>query len=158
MTVADAAQFVEEEKRNIMLLETAAGVIGSKAGNKNQGKSQNSANKDQGKGSAIPVPDKTSASNGLIYQSNGKHTPNQPGYSRDAGTEPKNSIELFGNSIESGKKRYSIDKEGNVHQFTNTNDGSWHWSGSTGDKSVPLKKSEVPNSVRKEFGLPGKWR
>lgn len=130
--------------------------LGIKGGG-NKGNKGNNVS-EQGKGSAIPVPDKTPASNGLIYQSNGKHTPNQPGYSRDAGTESKNSIELFGNSIESGKKRYSIDKEGNVHQFTNTNDGSWHWSGSTGDKSVPLKKSEVPNSVRKEFGLPGKWR
>ncbi|KNC21322.1 hypothetical protein FF38_03677, partial [Lucilia cuprina] len=44
MTAADAAQFVQEEKRNIMLLETAAGIIGSKAGNKNQSKSQNNAN------------------------------------------------------------------------------------------------------------------
>lgn len=114
MTVADATQFVEKEKRNIMLLETAASVIGSKVGNKNQGKSPNNTNKDQSKGSAIPVSEKTQASNGLIYQSNGKHTPNQLGYSREAGTEPKNSIELFGNSIESGKKRYSIDKDGNV--------------------------------------------
>ncbi|HGJ5900040.1 hypothetical protein [Arsenophonus apicola] len=136
-----------------------AGVSGAVAGSGISALGiRGNATNDKGKGSAIPVPEKTSASNGLIYQSNGKHTPNQPGYSRESGTEPKNSIELFGNSIESGKKRYAIDKDGNVHQFTNTNDGSWHWSGSTGDKSVPLNKSQVPNSVRKEFGLPGKWR
>lgn len=110
------------------------------------------------KGSAVPVPQPVKASNGLVYQSNGKHTPGQQGYSLKAGTEPKDSITLFGSSIEAGKKRYAIDADGNVHQFTNTNDGSWHWSGSTGDRTVPLKKSEVPNSVRKEFGLPGKWR
>ena len=110
------------------------------------------------KGSAVPVPQPVKASNGLVYQSNGKHTPGQQGYSLKAGTEPKDSIALFGSSIEAGKKRYAIDVNGNVHQFTNTNDGSWHWSGSTGDKTVPLKKSEVPNSVKKEFGLPGKWR
>ena len=111
-----------------------------------------------GKGSSLPTPTTTSAANGLNYQSNPKHTPGQQGYSFNAGTEPKNSIDLFGTSVASGKKRYSIDNEGNVHQFTNTNDGTWHWSGSTGDKTVPLKKSDIPNSVKKEFGLPGKWR
>ncbi|MBP2153425.1 hypothetical protein [Erwinia rhapontici] len=111
-----------------------------------------------GKGSSLPTPTTTSAANGLNYQSNPKHTPGQQGYSFNAGTEPKNSIDLFGTSVASGKKRYSIDSEGNVHQFTNTNDGTWHWSGSTGDKTVPLKKSDIPNSVKKEFGLPGKWR
>ncbi|WP_457946583.1 hemagglutinin repeat-containing protein [Enterobacter mori] len=111
-----------------------------------------------GKGSALPAPKATTATNGLSYQSNPKHTPGQHGYSFNAGTEPRNSIDLFGSSVVSGKKRYSIDAEGNVHQFTNTNDGTWHWSGSTGDKSVPIKKSDIPNSVKKEFGLPGKWR
>ncbi|EJA8226277.1 hypothetical protein MUZ84_004911 [Salmonella enterica] len=112
----------------------------------------------KGKGSAIPVPVPTKASNGLVYQSNGKHTPGQLGYNRHAGTEPKNSIQLFGSSIENGKKRYALDENGNVHQFTNTNDGSWHWSGSTGDPSVPLKKNDIPSAVKKELGLPGKWR
>ncbi|WP_239006628.1 VENN motif pre-toxin domain-containing protein [Lelliottia sp. RWM.1] len=111
-----------------------------------------------GKGSSLPTPTTTSAANGLNYQSNPKHTPGQQGYSFNAGTEPKNAIDLFGASVTSGKKRYSIDSEGNVHQFTNTNDGTWHWSGSTGDKTVPLKKNDIPNSVKKEFGLPGKWR
>jgi len=112
----------------------------------------------KGKGSAMPIPTPTKAANGLVYQSNGKHTPGQVGYNRNAGTEPTNSIQLFGNSVENGKKRYALDEKGNVHQFTNTNDGSWHWSGSTGDASVPLKKSDIPNAVKKEFGLPGKWR
>lgn len=80
------------------------------------------------KGSAMPVPTPTTATNGLIYQSNGKHTPGQTGYNRNAGTEPANSIQLFGNSIPYGKKMYALDEQGNVHQFTNTNDGSWHWS------------------------------
>lgn len=111
-----------------------------------------------GKGSPLPTTNSTTAANGLNYQSNPKHTPGQQGYSLKAGTEPKNSISLFGSSIEDGKKRYSIVSEGNVHQFINTNNGTWHWSGSTGDKTVPLKKSDVPNSIKKEFGLPGKWR
>ena len=49
-----------------------------------------------------------------------------------------------------------MDEKGEVHQFTNN--GTWHWSGSTGDASVPIKKSDIPNAVKKQFGLPGKWR
>ncbi|EZI31190.1 hemolysin/hemagglutinin-like protein HecA precursor [Pantoea agglomerans] len=101
------------------------------------------------KGSAMPVPIPTRAENGLVYQSNGKHTPGQAGYNRNAVTEPTNSIQLFSNSVENGKKRYVLDENGNVHPFTNTNDGSWHWSGSTGDASVPIKKSDIPNAVKK---------
>nr|WP_228739187.1 hemagglutinin repeat-containing protein [Xanthomonas euvesicatoria] len=108
------------------------------------------------KGSPLPVASNTTAANELTYRSNGKHTPGQQGYNYSAGTEPHNSLELFGNSIPSGKKRYSIDEYGNVHQFTNTNDGSWHWSGSTGDKSAPLDKSRIPSEVKKALGIPGK--
>lgn len=48
------------------------------------------------KGSPLPTPNSTPAANGLNYQSNPKHTPGQPGYSFKAGTEPKNSMGLFG--------------------------------------------------------------
>jgi len=106
----------------------------------------------------MPVPIPTRTDNGLVYQSNGKQTPGQAGYNRNAGTEPTNSIQMFSNSVENGKKRYALDENGIVHQFTNTNDGSWHWSGITGDASAPIKKSDIPNAVKKEFGLPGKWR
>jgi filamentous hemagglutinin len=70
-------------------IENAAGIAGgiSKAG----------------KGSSLPTPTKTTAENGLDYQSNPKHTPGQQGYSPKAGTEPKDSINLFSNSIEYGK-------------------------------------------------------
>ncbi|AWH89987.1 hypothetical protein HYN51_04010 [Limnobaculum parvum] len=122
----------------------AVGIIGSKA----KGGS--------GKGSALPTPIPTTASNGLSYKSNPKHTPGQQGYSYRAGTEPKDSIELFGASVVSGKKRYAKDAEGNVHQFTNTNDGTWHWSGSTGDKSVQLDKNMIPADVKKQLNLPKK--
>lgn len=57
-----------------------------------------------GKGSALPTATPTTATNGLSYQSNPKHTPGQQGYSFNAGTEPKNSIDLFGSSVVSGKK------------------------------------------------------
>lgn len=108
------------------------------------------------KGSAIPLPTPTRAENGLVYKSNGKHTPGQVGYHRDAGTEPANSIQLFSNSVENGKKRYALDENGNVHQFTNTYDGSWHWSGSTGDASVPIKKrATYPMMLKKNLGYLG---
>jgi filamentous hemagglutinin len=116
------------------------------------------SNGQKNKGSSLPTPEAITAPNGLKYKSNPKHTPGQTGYNRGAGTEPSNSIDLFGNSVTSGKKRYALDNEGNVHQFTNTNDGSWHWSGSTGDKTVPIKKSDIPSDVKKQLGLPGKWR
>jgi len=109
----------------------------------------------KGKGSAMPIPTPTKAANGLVYQSKGKHTPGQVGYNRNAGTEPTNSIQLFGNSVENGKKRYALDEKGNVHQFTNTNDGSWHWSGSTGDASVPLKKVIYQTLLKKSLGCLG---
>ncbi|VEJ56821.1 Possible hemagglutinin (DUF638) [Pragia fontium] len=110
------------------------------------------------KGSSLPTPTAIPASNGLNYVSNPKHTPGQMGYHRNAGTEPKDSIKLFGNSVASGKKRYALDSDGNVHQFTNTNDGTWHWSGSTGDKSAAVSKKDIPSDVKKILGLPGKWR
>ncbi|WJY17240.1 VENN motif pre-toxin domain-containing protein [Pectobacteriaceae bacterium CE90] len=109
-----------------------------------------------GKGNALPTSQATAAQNGLSYQSNPKHTPGQQGYSYKAGTEPNNSIDLFGSSIISGKKRYAKDADGNVHQFTNTNDGTWHWSGSTGDKSAPLNKNTIPSDVKKQLDLPRK--
>ncbi|MDW8846758.1 hypothetical protein SD961_12800 [Erwinia sp. MMLR14_017] len=55
------------------------------------------------RGSALPTATSTTAKNGMNYQSNPKHTPGQPGYSFKAGTEPKNSMDLFGSSIVSGK-------------------------------------------------------
>ncbi|XXF07903.1 hypothetical protein J3Q00_18100 [Pseudomonas sp. D2-3] len=92
----------------------------------------------------------------MDYQSNSKHTAGMPGYNRNAGTEPKNSIDLFGVSVVGGKKRYAKDADGNVHQFTDANDGAWHWAGSTGDKSAPLNKNAIPSSVRKALNLPKK--
>ncbi|MBJ9239103.1 hypothetical protein [Citrobacter braakii] len=56
------------------------------------------------KGSSLPTPNSTPAANGLNYQSNPKHTPGQSGYSFKAGTEPKNSMDLFGSAVVSGKK------------------------------------------------------
>ncbi|MPW54569.1 DUF637 domain-containing protein, partial [Moraxella catarrhalis] len=91
-----------------------------------------------------------------IYKSNPKHTLGQTGNRPNAGIEPKNSFELFENSFQSGNKRYSIDSDGNIHQFANSNDGTWHWAGRTGkDQAVDqrLKGNNIPQDVIKHFNL-----
>ena len=95
------------------------------------------------RGSSLPVPERTQVTTNsgetLYYQSHTKHTPGQHGYNPSAGTEPKNSLDLFGNSVTFGdnKTRYAVDSDGNVHRFNGSN-GTYHWNGSTGDKSSPL--------------------
>ena len=113
-----------------------------------------------GKGSAMPVPQSTKAENGLDYASNPKHTSGTGSNLPSAGIEPSNSLSLFGSSITSSEKvkqRYALDSEGNVHRFSWDNVSTWHWSGSTGDAKNALKKNVIPNDVRKQFNLPGKW-
>ena len=110
------------------------------------------------RGSPIPTLEPTVASNGLTYQSNPKHTPGQIGNRPTAGIEPKNSIELFGQSIPSPQTfpnkvvTYAKDENGNVHRFEGTN-GVFHWNGSTGDAGNPLSASYIPAAVQKALGV-----
>ena len=70
---------------------------------------------------ACPVPEprksekhKTADGEPLTYKSNSKHTPGQDGNCSDAGIEPRNSFELFEDSIASTEKtghRYAYEKE-----------------------------------------------
>lgn len=79
----------------------------------------------------------------------------------DAGIEPKNSLELFNYSIQYNKKRYAIDSNGNINQFTNSNDGTWHWSGQSGTDqpvSQQLTRTNIPSEVIIKFGLPRKGK
>ena len=125
--------------------------------------SKNEKNKSKGKGGSkggIPVKNKTTASNGLDYQSNGKHTPGQPGNRPNAGVEPKNSLDLFGNSKSSPNsqaERFTYDKETNtLHRFFNDGNGTWHWSGSTNQGANSLRGRDVPNDIKNIFDLPKK--
>lgn len=43
-------------------------------------------------------------------------------------------------------------------KFTDANDGTWHWAGSTGDERAPLNKAEIPQNVKDALGIKGKWR
>jgi filamentous hemagglutinin len=110
------------------------------------------------KGSPLPTPEPTLASNGLVYKSNPKHTQGQPGNRPNAGVEPPNSMQLFENSIASSKTygnkevRFAVDEKGNIHRFEGTN-GEFHWNGSTGDVNNPLTGKQVPNDVQKQFGV-----
>ncbi|PIT39269.1 hypothetical protein BHC54_05980 [Snodgrassella alvi] len=87
------------------------------------------------------------AKNGLNYESNPKHTPGGQGFRPNAGIEPVNSFELFGESVSVNlkdkihKSRYTMDNKGNIHRFSPDNRGNYHWSGSTADKI----KLNIPN-------------
>nr|WP_231502340.1 hemagglutinin repeat-containing protein [Herbaspirillum sp. RV1423] len=96
-------------------------------------------------GSSLPVPEKVIAENGLAYQSNSKHTLGTSGSRPNAGVEPSNSLELFNSSIGTNKSgvRLAVDKQGNIHRFFDNNNGTFHWSGSTSDKSAPLTIAEL---------------
>lgn len=109
----------------------------------------------------VPVPSRTTASNGLNYQSNPKHTPGQPGNHPKAGVEPENSLELFENSIESKQKpgvRFALDEvTGYVHRFFSDAEGTlWHWSGSMGQGANSLTGAQIPNDIKRYFNLPMK--
>lgn len=99
-----------------------------------------------------PVPNAIPAGNGHLYESNDKHTPGAPGSNRNAGVEPRNSLDLFNDSRpsidEPDTVRYTVDSNGNIHRFSNNGLGTWHWSGSTSDSGVPLNVQNVPKGNR----------
>lgn len=105
-------------------------------------------------GSAISVPYPQKANNGFSYQSNPKHTPGTKDFGGSrAVIEPKNSFELFEHSISTSgaKKRFSMDKDGNVHQFMSDGANTYHWAGSTADKRNPLTlDNKVKSELRKQ--------
>jgi filamentous hemagglutinin len=111
-------------------------------------------------GNGVPVKEKTTASNGLDYQSNPKHSPGQPGNRPNAGVEPRNSLDLFDKSVSSKSKpnqRFTFDTETNtVHRFYNDGNGVWHWSGSTNQGANSLTGIQVPNDTKNILNLPKK--
>jgi filamentous hemagglutinin len=107
----------------------------------------------------LPVPEKVTASNGLGYKSNSKHTSGGSGNNPKAGIEPPNSLELFNNSIPASgdsKKRFTVDSNGHVHQFTDSNDGSFHWAGSTSDARSPLTLTNRTKADLRKAGYTSK--
>ena len=110
-------------------------------------------------GSAIPYAKPVEATNGLTYKSNPKHTSGYGGQNGnlDAGLEPLNSLQLFEKSVattsQGSNKRFVVDANGVVNQFSLTKGTTYHWSGT-------IKKSEydskIPSEVRKKLGVAGK--
>ncbi|WP_153077055.1 hypothetical protein [Paraburkholderia bonniea] len=105
----------------------------------------------------LPIPDTVTADNGLRVESNPKHTLGMPGNRPSAGTEPRNSLDLFNSSIPGGEEtRYAIDSNGNINRFDSDGNGVYHWSGSTGDKKAPINASAIPIEVRRKLKFKGK--
>ena len=106
--------------------------------------------------SRLPIPQPTVGANGIPVMSNGRHTPGVLGYNPTTGTEPRNSLDLFNNSVPDPKDpatRYSVDSQGHINRFFGDNNGIFHWSGSTGDRVAPLNPDRIAISVRRLFGF-----
>ena len=158
LTLADGTLSWDDAKAVIDL------VVGTSLNGPSKGKALEKINEIVGnskKSSAIPIPDKVIAKNGLSYKSNPKHTSGGSSNNPKAGIEPPNSLELFNNSIPASgdsKKRFAVDRNGQVHQFTDSNDGTFHWAGSTSDARNPLPLSTVPPNVKRALNLPMKGK
>ena len=112
---------------------------------------------------ACPVPEprksekhKTADGEPLTYKSNSKHTPGQDGNCSDAGIEPRNSFELFEDSIASTEKtghRYAYEKETDtIHRFfSNAEETEWHWCGSENQGKNSLNITKIPKDIKKTF-------
>jgi hypothetical protein len=110
-----------------------------------------------GNDNRLPIPEAVTAENGLDVKSNSKHTPGMPGNKPAAGTEPRNSLDLFNSSVPGGDDvRYAIDASGNINRFSSDGNSVFHWSGSTGDASAPLNASKIPIDVKRGLGFKGK--
>lgn len=109
----------------------------------------------EGRDNRLPIPEAITAGNGLKVESNSKHTPGAQGFRPTAGIEPRNSLELFENSvsIEGNKARYSMGTDGSIHRYFPDNTGTYHWSGSTGDSKNPMQlDNKAKAQLRKQEG------
>jgi RHS repeat-associated protein len=71
--------------------------------------------------------------------SNPKHHPNS------RSPEPKNARELYEKSaLDSNGSRYAKDADGDIHRFSDTNNGTFHWSGSTATDQG-LHQNQMPS-------------
>ena len=111
----------------------------------------------KGNGGGVPVQNVTTASNGLSYRSNSKHTLGEAGNRANAGIEPSNSLELFGKSIPSSKNsnvRFAYDDTTKtLHRFFGDDNGIWHWSGATNQGRNSLSQRDVPIEIIRIYDL-----
>ena len=95
----------------------------------------------------------------LEYQSHSKHTVGGLGNRPNAGIEPKNSLELFNDSIVAHDGvRYAKDANGNLHRFFPPSAGNptWHWSGGSGQGANSLESKNIPIEIRRALNMPSK--
>ena len=125
-----------------------------------------STHKESSTGSSVPVPFETTVtfreskdSYQLKYQSNEKHSlghgGKRPGH--EASLEPKNSLELFQQSISvKDGMRVTFDKStGEVHQFfsgTGNNRNLYHWAGTLNRNRI----DKLNIQLHRKLGIPGK--
>ena len=88
----------------------------------------------------------------MKYKSSPKHTPGNNGYTPKEGIEPKNSLELFENSIDDPKgkpnTRWYKDSKGTIHRFKGQN-GEYHWNGSTNQGVNSLDPNNIPVELKR---------
>lgn len=88
---------------------------------------------------------------------NGKHVPGQPGYNSRAGTQPPDYAESYAGAIKVNGSWWAKSSDGkSIYRYFDGNDGTVHWTGSTRDDRVPLKRKDVPGEVLKELGFKAK--
>jgi hypothetical protein len=158
------AAFTGLDRDTVEKIGTGLALFGIVANGKGSGSGLKTPNSQIGAiGSGVdkrlPVPEKVTASNGLGYKSNSKHTLGGSSNNPKAGIEPPNSLELFNNSIPASgdsKKRFTVDSNGHVHQFTDSNDGSFHWAGSTSDARSPLTLTNRTKADLRKAGYTSK--
>ncbi|WP_314884584.1 DUF637 domain-containing protein [Psychrobacter immobilis] len=128
-----------------------SGPLGGVVGRSGYNIAGRSGNKNAKPYSSLQVPETVTAKNGLNYTSNGKHNPGADGYNRSAGTEPKNSLDLFENSVKIKDQRMAIDKTGAIHRFMdNKTAEGWHWAGASSDISAPFKPTNLQKAELKK--------
>ena len=96
-----------------------------------------------------------------LYRSNEAHNPNSDKYGGPKkGVEPSNALQLYVGSIQDPEDetvRWTKEINGKkeiYHRFSDTNDGTYHWSGSTDaknkwDQDVKLRLELVPITIRR---------
>ncbi|MCR4996277.1 MAG: hypothetical protein K6A61_03140 [Butyrivibrio sp.] len=123
-------------------------------------KNKGNLSDENGSSSQLPVGKKVTASNGLEYESNSKHTPGAQGNRRNAGTEPRNSLKLFEESVPAKNDpnvRFTYDEDTDtLHRFYNDGNGTWHWSGSTNQGPNSIRGDDVPIDIKRLFNLKSK--
>ncbi|OZG72961.1 hypothetical protein BTA51_13460 [Hahella sp. CCB-MM4] len=90
----------------------------------------------------------------MYYENPGHHDVNggRERYNPNKSVLPENHIELFEKSVQHGGARYAMDENGNIHQFQDSVNNTYHWAGQEGGRTakgkvVPLR---VPPGVREK--------